>query len=1143
MDLIKRFADPEKKYSALAFWFWNGTLNPDFLAWQIDQMTDKGIYGGFMHARAYLKTPYFGDGWWKAIDRCITQAQKDGFSLWLYDEYAWPSGTAGSIFDYGYQSASRVLACGECNMAKGLSVTVIPNTILPDKKKLIASFKTEDGQTLAFYRHVYPRSVDYLNKDTIRDFIQYTHEEYKNHYGKYFGNLIPGIFFDEIFMAGNPFPWTDRLPDEFKKRCGYDLLKVLPCLVTGKNEQTYQVRNDYYRTVAELYEEAFFAQIGNWCSKNGLKLTGHTEENFILHPRRQGNYFNTMRHLALPGADNHDYRYKLPRKITYCEPKYSVSVSRMYRRERAMAEAMGGAGWGCSLQEFKRGINVLGAMGISMFILHGFYNECEHQGSQGDWPASFFYQNPYWKYFKKFSDYIRRISYMNSQGRPVVDIGLFYPIRELYRETETGNPNQNGITLSHIFDSLLTALLEHQMDTDMFDWESLCNADVKEGALQIGAEAFRVLIFPSSFIPDATVIKTLTVFSHEGGRIICYPLENEKKQSELLKIPGCVVCTSEKIPALLAQSYVPDIKVLEDDTGDFYSNHRIFGDTDYYMVVNGRNQERNVTVWFRCQGSVSRLNPETGKTEQISVERQQQGSRIRLHLTEDEACFLIFRNKEQPVLVSSLMRTTAVLQLSGNWKFKPLDDSYKYQTDFSRQLTKLKIPLAVFTSETGSGTHPETIRIQNRTQESGFCGRYLSPWTAFWITRRPGWTEDLGIHTLYFRKSFDISDNALNARLCIAAEKKYTLYLNGKQVGTGNHTPDTWNILSYTQKGKNLLAISVENDTPMMEPNYSEAEQLPAERLTSLLVEGEIQTNTDTVSIISDRSWIVNGKYRDGWNILADCGEKEAVSIDPETARTQAAVCPADTWIYAWERGRPPLLPWGQLPLWGNSVMFPQNISYTVTIPAGSVAIQKPDTDSVCSFLLDGRKVSFQEPVLHVENDDRTHLFQIFLRAESLQDGLRSPIAVIVDFHNAILGDWRAKGLDWFSGYGEYVTTLKLKKEPSCRYILDLGKVHFSAEVSVNGEFVDTRIWAPYHFDITGNLVDGDNSIDIVVSNSAAVERRHMLVDEGMALGWNRYWNEENIDREPQNLVSGLPGPILILVMKHDRDIGTEINK
>ena len=48
----------------------------------------------------------------------------------------------------------------------------------------------------------------------------------------------------------------------------------------------------------------------------------------------------------------------------------------------------------------------------------------------------------------------------------------------------------------------------------------------------------------------------------------------------------------------------------------------------------------------------------------------------------------------------------------------------------------------------------------------------------------------------------------------------------------------------------------------------------------------------------------------------------------------------------------------------------------------------------------------------------------------------------------------------------------------------------------------------------------------ILVANSAANERRNLLVDEGLASGWDRYWNRENIDREPQNLSSGLLGPV-----------------
>ena len=47
MNWMKQFQNPPREYSAVPLWFWNGTLEPDRLRWQIDEMVDKGIYGAF----------------------------------------------------------------------------------------------------------------------------------------------------------------------------------------------------------------------------------------------------------------------------------------------------------------------------------------------------------------------------------------------------------------------------------------------------------------------------------------------------------------------------------------------------------------------------------------------------------------------------------------------------------------------------------------------------------------------------------------------------------------------------------------------------------------------------------------------------------------------------------------------------------------------------------------------------------------------------------------------------------------------------------------------------------------------------------------------------------------------------------------
>ncbi len=97
-SLEEGFKTPPRKFSMVPLWSWNGSLEPDELRRQIDEMVDKGVYGAFMHARAGInqgRTPYFSDGWWRAVETCVEYGAEVGFDTWIYDEDKWPSGAAG----------------------------------------------------------------------------------------------------------------------------------------------------------------------------------------------------------------------------------------------------------------------------------------------------------------------------------------------------------------------------------------------------------------------------------------------------------------------------------------------------------------------------------------------------------------------------------------------------------------------------------------------------------------------------------------------------------------------------------------------------------------------------------------------------------------------------------------------------------------------------------------------------------------------------------------------------------------------------------------------------------------------------------------------------------------------------------------
>lgn len=1138
MEWIENFQKPDPGYSLLAFWFLNGELKEKDLRWQIGQMVKKGVYGGFLHPRAYLKTPYLEQEWWDAVGVCLDESRKKGFYPWLYDEYAWPSGTAGSTFEYGFQKPSRILAKGPENMAKGLYYKFYESEDLarlaePEQEddRLVA-VAGKAGTYYAFFCRIFTKAVDYLNPETIGQFIKITHEEYKKRYGDDFGSLIPGIFFDEIFMVGNPVPWTEKLPKRFFKDYGYDLLKELPCLIEGTGEHERQVRRDYYSLLSDMYEEAFFKQISAWCEENKLKLTGHTEEFLWEHPIRQGNYFHTMRHLMIPGSDCHDYRYRYPRKITCCEPKYAVSVARGYGKERAMSEALGGAGWNSTPESFKKGINTLAAMGINLFVLHGFYYECEHQGSQSDWPTSFFYQNPYWKYFHLFSNYVQRISYMNTIGRPVVRCGILYPIEFMHCHMADGHEDAMGMDTSGRFHRVLNTMIEHQLDVDMVDTECVLRGVIRSGKLCVGLQQFELLLLPLTMELDKGMEEKLLLWKEQGGKIVFYKTSFHQELPEAFS--SCSLCEPEEAAETVSGLIKPDVKISAGETDGIFVNHRIKDEMSYYFICNSSDEKRSLSLLFHEKEKPVLLDIETGEQKAAVCHLSAHGCQAALVLNANEAVYVLFGVPEQAMEAEDLKGTGSFKQeewITGKWEFLPLSKEFDEKWSIYGEETELSIPIAGLSTDLSDDYR--IIRICNTRDEPGNAGRHLSLWKASWITRRPSWNDQLAASDLYFSRQFTIDGSVKQADFCVAAIDYIQIYINGKQIfeSASNGQPVTFSCRNELREGKNHIAVHVKNHNPLPDVYVCSAEELPKDRFISLLLQGKIVTSRGEQHLLSDENWLVNDVSDRDWVRNGDRIEAAAADFDVQKIKNFNHAQPDHLWIHAWERGKPPLKPWGDIPLLGEMVRYPVNLYYTISIPVGTVRIAKPETSGRAVCFLDGKEIQWETDELILKKSDRVRTLTLKVRAEKERDGLLRPVRVKVEPCRVNLKDWSSYGMPWFSGRCRYTSHFTAKLNAR-HYKLDLGKVNFCAEIWINRQLAAIRIWAPYCGDITEFIKEGENEIVIVAANLASNERRHMLVDEGEALGWNRYWNEDNMDRDSQNYVSGLLGPVRLMEEK-----------
>ena len=81
-----------------------------------------------------------------------------------------------------------------------------------------------------------------------------------------------------------------------------------------------------------------------------------------------------------------------------------------------------------------------------------------------------------------------------------------------------------------------------------------------------------------------------------------------------------------------------------------------------------------------------------------------------------------------------------------------------------------------------------------------------------------------------------------------------------------------------------------------------------------------------------------------------------------------------------------------------------------------------------------------------------------------------------------------ADELPSFTGNIKYSTKVIL--DANKNKTLDLGSVGTTAEVKINGIHVGTRIFQPYRFDISDAVKDGENTIEVLVTNTCVFEQR-----------------------------------------------------
>jgi hypothetical protein len=536
-DWSQSWLNPGSTFRGAPFWAWNSKLDSNRLCDEIGQMQQAGLGGFFMHSRYGLKTPYLSDEWFRCVSACVEKARQLGMKAYLYDEDRWPSGAAGGLVTrpnptYG----ARALAMSQSQPASEGAKRIAAFEVELDAKGLLVSYKAGGGAVAFDIVPSVPSGwyndgahLDSLNAQAVAEFIRVTHQAYADRYGKDFGGLIPAIFTDEPNYASDSeipqrgmIPWTAKLPERFKARRGYDIRAHLPELFFNPAGGEFsKVRHDYFRTLTELFVENYSRQIGRWCGRNNIALTGHMlhEESLDSQIRHIGAAMPHYEHMQWPGID-----ILCDQDKELATAKQTSSVADQLGKERVLSELYGCTGWDFSLEGHKFVGDWQLATGVNLRCQHLIHYSLAG-GAKRDYPASIYSHSPWWPFYPVVEDYFGRLCFMLTRGKPVRDVLVIHPIESAWGLYDPqAKLNQRGTPVDKLnasFQRVIRHLTGQHYDWDFADESLLAKyGKVSAKGIDVGRMTYQVVVVPPAITLRATTLAILKDFIAAGGKVI-----------------------------------------------------------------------------------------------------------------------------------------------------------------------------------------------------------------------------------------------------------------------------------------------------------------------------------------------------------------------------------------------------------------------------------------------------------------------------------------------------------------------------------------------------------------------------------------------------------------------------------------------
>jgi hypothetical protein len=711
---------------------------------------------------------------------------KDGVLHWDVPEGTW------QIYRFGYTISGGKVSCSGSRKWKGYVVNYL------DPKALTA-----------YWREV----VDPLLDDI------------KPHLGK----SLKG--FETDSWEGGGINWTERMPEEFKTRRGYDLVPFIPvfagCIVQSRDASN-RFLYDLRKTVGELMAENHYGVLAKLAAERGL----------IIHCEAGGPHagpFDALQNWGRcdwPMGEFWVQGESRPTEDSRFFMKGPASAAHIYGKQIVCGEGFTSVGphWNDTLwSSQKPTFDHEACAGLNLIFWHAFTSSPSSMGIPGQEYFAGTHFNPQITWANQahaFVSYLNRCQSMLQQGRFVADVCYYYGDHV---------PNVPGRKHTDPAKVLPT------YDFDYLNEEMLLKMQVKDGRLVVPCGmSYRLLVLPDLKVMSLPVLKKV----HElvkAGAAVCGP--RPEKNPSLAGAPAAdqeftQLCdqlwSSGKVANKPAKEVLASLGVLPDfevrdmkgpDKMDYI--HRRDGDAEIYFLSNQAGNPVAFTGVFRVSGKRPELwDAVTGQRRDMTEFECKDGpfgsaqgrrTSMPLELEAYGSCFVVFR------FSTTSAGSHPPSPSSGATRARP---SKREETDLGTWRAEPACP------ERAEGATPRNFPELKPVYELAgpwrvqFDPRWGGPTSAVTFATLTDWTSNSvkGIKyysgTATYRKVFDVDVSPLTShvsRLFLSLGEVHemaSVRLNGKDLGVIWCPP--WQV-EITDVGKatgNELEIDVVNNWP-----------------------------------------------------------------------------------------------------------------------------------------------------------------------------------------------------------------------------------------------------------------------------------------------------------------------------------------